>query len=48
MAGQTCDYDYEELSLIDIVASQGGGVSVVYNKVHRMGSLVAICMAGRR
>lgn len=43
-AGETCDYDYEEIIPIGIVASQGGDSIAVYNKVHRMGTLVSDCM----
>lgn len=46
MDGDTCDFDYEQISPIGIVASQGGDVRFVYAKVHRLGTMVAVCDQG--
>jgi len=43
-AGEICDYDYEEIAPIGIVASQGGDSIAAYNKVHREGTRIANCM----
>lgn len=41
--GELCDFDYEEIFPIGIVASQGGEVLALYNKVNRIGTMVANC-----
>jgi hypothetical protein len=41
--GETCNFDYETIIPIGMVASQGGTVGAVYNKVHRIGTLMANC-----
>ncbi len=46
MPGQTCDYDYEDLWPIGIVATLGKDVRFVYAKLHFMGTWVADCMFG--
>lgn len=46
MEGDTCDYDYEQISPIGVVASQGGDVRLVYAKLHRQGTMVGVCDQG--
>ncbi|MEM7154527.1 MAG: hypothetical protein AAF799_16895 [Myxococcota bacterium] len=46
MAGQQCMYDYVRVRPLDIVASDGGDVRVLYARDHHQGTLQAVCMPG--
>lgn len=41
--GLKCNYDYEEIRPLGIVAAQSGHVRLLYNKIHRMGTRVSDC-----
>lgn len=41
--GQKCTFDYEQIVPLGVVASQSGDISVIYNKIHRMGTMVSEC-----
>mgnify|MGYP007037740723 CR=1 FL=1 len=44
VAGEQCAYDYVRYRPLDVVASQGGDVRVLYAEDHFMGDLQAECM----
>jgi hypothetical protein len=41
-----CSYDYREIWPIGVVASQGGDVRFVYEKLHYKGTSIGVCNGG--